>query len=281
MSNAPTASDDADFLVIDGKQSLWFYIRECFRFSQLLFFFAWRDILVRYKQAFFGVAWAIIRPLMTVIPFVFLFKGVAHLSAEGVSYPLFVLAAMLAWQCVAGSMQETALCLINNAQLISKVYFPRSTMPSGIVLVQFFDFTITFIFVLTASLIGGYLSSTLIFFPLYLLLLAILCLGLGLWLSAVTALYRDLRLVIPVAVQFGMFISPVGYSSSVIPASWLPLYCLNPVVGIIDGFRYSILGYAEPSLALSTTLSVAMSLLIFISGFLYFKKMETNFADRI
>ena len=258
------------------------YLKDLFRYHELFFFLAWRDILVRYKQTFFGVAWALIRPLLNMVLFTFLFSNIAHLSSQNVNYSVFVLAGMLPWQFFSTTVVDTSSCLINNVHLISKVYFPRIIIPSSQIIVNFVDFSIGLVLLMVLlAFTGGTVSWRLLSFPLLLVLLQMLTLGVSLWLSTFTVLYRDARFVVPFALQIGMFLSPVGYGSFMISEKWRLLYSLNPLVGIIDGFRWSLFGIQEPEFAFSLALSVGISLVILVTGFFYFRKTEVTFADKI
>ncbi len=253
------------------------YLKELFNQWELLFFFCWRDILVRYKQTFLGVAWAVIRPLLNMALFAYLFGKIAHLPSDGINYSLFVLAGMLPWQLFANSIQETSTCFINNPTLITKVFFFRMILPISQILVQMVDFGINLLlfFLLACTSLNFFSLVTL---PLFFLLLLLLCLGVSFWLSALTVRFRDIRFIVPFLLQFGMFASPVGYGSFIINH---PLYYCNPMVGIIDGFRFAFFGVAHENFCLSLSLSAAVTLFLFASGLAYFRAFETSFADRI
>lgn len=269
-------------IIIDSKQEGREYLRDVIHYRELFYFFAWRDILVRYKQAFFGISWALVRPLLNMAVFTFLFGKIAHLPSGNVNYPLFVLAGMLPWQLFANASLDTCNSLVLNAPLVSKIYFPRIIIPTAQIIVHLLDFVITFtFFIVLAAFFGALNFWTLFVFPLFLLLVLMLCVGVGLWLSALTVKYRDFRIVVPFIVQFGMFISPVGYGSFIIPEKWQWLYFLNPMAGIIDGFRWAFFGETYPNMGLSIAISIVLNLLILISGFLYFRKTERTFADNI
>lgn len=268
--------------IIEAHQVQKEYLKDLIRYRELFYFFAWRDILVRYKQAFFGVAWALIRPILNMLVFTFLFGKIANLPSENVNYALFVLAGMLPWQLYSTAAIDTCLCLLNNAQLVSKVYFPRIIIPSAQILVHFLDFFISAVMLIGIALVMGSLSfSTFLTIPFFVLLAVMLCVGSGWWLSALTVHYRDFRLIIPFFVQFGMFISPVGYGTFIIQGPWKWLYFLNPMVGIIDGFRWAFFGISHPYFMYTLSFSIAITAFIAVTGFLYFRKMERTFADKI
>lgn len=276
------APDHETIIHIEPNRVQKEYLKDLFRFRELFYFLAWRDILVRYKQAFFGVSWAIIRPILNMALFSFLFGRIANLPSDSVSYPLFVLVGMLPWQLFANTLIETSTCLLNHPQLLSKVYFPRIIIPTSQILVQLIDFGINAALLAILLLITGeYQMKTVIFLPLFTMIALFLCMGSSFWLSAVTLRFRDVRFIVPFVVQFGMFLSPVGYGSFIIPNRFKWIYFLNPVAGIIDGFRWSIFGISHPFFTYSLLCSSTISLLLFFTGFLYFRKMERSFADII
>lgn len=269
-------------IVIHGEIRAIDYLYELYRHRELIYFFAWRDIMIRYKQAFFGVSWALVRPLLNMLVFAFVFGKVAHFPSDEVSYPLFVLVGMLPWQCYAGALTDTCNGLINQAQLISKVYFPRIVIPIALVLLNFFDFVITALMVLSICFCMGFLSwMAFLTVPLAILLLLTLSVGIGIWLSALTVQFRDLRLIVPFFVQFGLLIAPVGYGSFLIPDKWQWLYCLNPIVGVIDLFRWAILGSTHAFTVYSIAVSCVISGGLLVSGFLFFRTKEAIFADQV
>ncbi|MBA2368629.1 MAG: ABC transporter permease [Candidatus Protochlamydia sp.] len=278
MSNKKNDS----FIIIESNRVQKEYLKDLFRYRELFYFFAWRDILVRYKQTFLGIIWALIRPLLNMAVFAFVFGKVANLATDQVSYPLFVLAGMVPWQLFANCLVETSNSLINNAPMISKVYFPRMILPISYILVNFIDFLISlcllfFLFIIT----GAPWHATLFFLPLFMISTLFLCLGTSLWMAAITVRFRDFRFIVPFVVQFGMFISPVGYGSFLVPEPWRWLYFLNPMAGIIEGFRWCCLGIYHPDLPIALTISCSISAVLFVTGFRYFRKMERIFADII
>lgn len=277
MQNTPSPQ-----LVIDPCVKQKKYLIDLFRCRELFYFLAWRDVLVRYKQAVFGMGWALLRPILSMAVFVFIFSKIADLPSMDVSYPLFVLAGMLPWMFFASSSVDMSTCLINNTSLISKVYFPRMIIPVAQMIVNLLDFSVATLF----FLIIGFFSSdfnfwTLLSLPLWILLVICLNTGVGLWLSALTVNYRDVRILVPFFVQFGMFLTPVGYGSFLIPEKWQILYSLNPLVGIIDGFRWAFFGISYPNMWISISIAICMTALLLVSGFLFFRKTERFFADMI
>jgi len=269
-------------LIIEAGRTERQYWRDLWNYRELFYFLAWRDVLVRYKQTVIGVAWALIRPLLTMIVFTFVFGKLAKLPSDGVPYPVLVFAAMLPWQFFANALSESSNSVVSNANMISKVYFPRLVVPTSAVIVSFVDFLISFallgILMLYFQVVPDWRLLTL---PLFILIAFAASMGAGLWLAALNVKYRDFRFIVPFIVQFGLYISPVGFSSSVVPEQWRLLYSLNPMVGVIDGFRWAILGGRTdiylPGFALSTTLVV----LLLASGIWFFRKTERTFADII
>ena len=271
-----------DEIVIEAGRTESQYWRDLFRYRELFYFLAWRDVLVRYKQTVIGILWAVLRPFLTMVIFVFIFSKIAKLPTEGVPYPVMVFAAMLPWQLFSTSLAEGSNSLITNSNLISKVYFPRLIVPASAVIVSFVDFAIS----------AGLLALLMIWYhvwpawhlfalPLFTLLALIASTGAGLWLAALNVEYRDFRYVVPFLVQFGLYLSPVGFSSSIVPAKWRLLYSLNPMVGVIDGFRWSISGGASPLFLPGLLLSIAVMSILLVSGVWYFRRMERTFADVI
>ncbi len=269
-------------IIIEPNRVQKEYLKDLFRYRELFYFFAWRDILVRYKQAFFGISWALFRPLLNMVLFTLLFGRLAKLPSDNVNYSLFVLAGMLPWQLFANSIAETCLSLLNHSHLVSKIYFPRMIIPTSQIIVHLLDFSISGILLLALVFFTGSTDwKTVWLLPLFIAQAILLCVGVSLWLSALTVQFRDFRFIVPFAVQAGMFISPVGYGSFIIPIQWQPVYFLNPMVGIIDGFRWSLFGASYPNLPLSMGTSMFVTTALLVSGFYYFRKMERTFADRI
>jgi lipopolysaccharide transport system permease protein len=269
-------------LVIEAGRAERQYWKDLWRYRELFYFLAWRDILVRYKQTAIGIAWALIRPFLTMIVFTVVFGTVAKLPSEGVPYPILVFAALLPWQFFANSLSECSTSLITNSNLISKVYFPRLIVPTSAVVVSFVDFMISGIILLGLMAWYNFVPSwRILTLPVFILVAFAAALGAGLWLAALNVQYRDFRFIVPFIVQFGLYISPVGFSSSVIPEKWRLLYSLNPMVGVIDGFRWAILGGGAQLDLPGFILSLGLVSLLLISGIGYFRKMERTFADVI
>ena len=273
----------SDTLIIEPGRSEAHYWRDLWRYRELFLVLAWRDVAVRYKQTVIGLAWALIQPLATMVVFSIIFGKIAKLPTEGTApYALLVYAGLLPWQLFATSLTGASNSLIGNANLISKVYFPRLIVPASAVVVACVDFLISF--AILACLMVWYQYPPgwqILTLPLFILMGFLASLGPGLWITALNVKYRDFRYVIPFLVQFGLYVSPVGFSSIVIPTEWRLLYSLNPVVGVIDGFRWAILG-GESNLYLpGFILSCGVILFFLWLGVRQFRKMEKSFADLI
>lgn len=272
----------SDRLVIEAGRSERQYWRDLWRYRELFYFLAWRDILVRYKQTAIGMMWALIRPFLTMVVFSVVFGQLAKLPSEGVPYPILVFAAMLPWQFFANSLSECSNSLITNANLVSKVYFPRLVVPASAIMVSFVDFMISGMILLGLMAWYNFIPSwRIITLPLFILIAFAAALGAGLWLAALSVKYRDFRYIVPFIVQFGLYVSPVGFSSRIVPIEWRWLYSLNPMVGVIDGFRWAILGGDFEIYWAGFWLSTGLVLLLLISGVRYFRAYERTFADVI
>jgi lipopolysaccharide transport system permease protein len=269
-------------LLIEPGRTEKNYWGDLWRYRELFYILAWRDISVRYKQTAIGVIWAILRPFLAMVIFTVVFGRIAKMPSHGIPYPILVFAAMLPWQFFSNSLSEASQSLVVNTNLISKVYFPRLIIPAGAVITSLVDLLIS------AALLGVLMiwfrfvpDWRLLTLPLFTLLAFLAALGPGLYLTALNVKYRDFRYVIPFIVQFGLFISPVGFSSDVIPDKWRLLYSLNPIVGVIDGFRWAICRGASPIYLPGFALSVLVITLFLILGIWYFRKTEKTFADVI
>jgi len=269
-------------LVLETGRAEKNYWKDLWRYRELFYFIAWRDILVRYKQTVIGIAWSVIRPFLTMVVFTLVFGKLAKLPSEGVPYPIMVYAAMLPWQFFANSLAEASNSLIDNANMLTKVYFPRLVVPASSVIVSVADFFISFVILAFIMMWYDFVPGWRIFsLPLFLLLAFAASFGFSLWLAALNVRYRDFRYVVPFIVQFGLYISPVGFTSSIVPEKWRLLYSLNPMVGVIDGFRWAILGGNTRIYWPGFLLSTALTLLILMTGFRYFRKTERVLADII
>ncbi len=269
-------------LVIEAGRSEQQYWKDIWRYRELFYFLAWRDILVRYKQTAIGMAWALIRPFLTMVVFTVVFGNLAKLPSEGVPYPILVFAGMLPWQFFSTALSECSNSLISNANLISKVYFPRLIVPTSAVIVSFVDFMISGMILLGLMAWYNYVPTwRILTLPLFIGIAFAASIGVGLWLAALNVEYRDFRYIVPFIVQFGLYISPVGFSSNIVPEQWRLLYSLNPMVGVIDGFRWAILGGESKIYMPGFLVSVGLVVLLLVSGIWYFRRMERTFADVI
>jgi len=267
-------------LIIEPGHGIRHYWCDIWRYRELFFFLAWRDILVRYKQTAIGIAWSVLRPLLTMVVFTIVFGKLAKLPSNGVPYPIMVYAAMLPWQFFANSLTECSNSLIDNSNLLTKVYFPRMVVPFSSVIVSMVDFLISC--VILVGLMAWYRfipDMRMLVLPAFFMMAFMASFGAGLWLSALNVQYRDFRYVVPFLVQFGLYISPVGFSSAIVPEEWHHLYFLNPMVGVIDGFRWALLGGAFPVNWPGVALSSALVVLLLLGGVFYFRRMERSFAD--
>jgi lipopolysaccharide transport system permease protein len=275
-----------DELVIEAGRTERNYWRDLFRYRELFYFLAWRDVLVRYKQTVIGVMWAVLRPFLTMVVFVFVFSRVAKLPSNGVPYPVMVFAGMLPWQLFSTSLSEGSNSLITNANLISKVYFPRLIVPASAVIVSFVDFAIS-LGLLALLMVWYHVWPTLylLALPVFTVLALVASTGAGLWLAALNVEYRDFRYVVPFLVQFGLYVSPVGFNSSVVleklGKTVFTLYALNPMVGVIDGFRWCISGGRSTIYMPGLIISLAVMAVLLLGGIWYFRRMERTFADVI
>jgi lipopolysaccharide transport system permease protein len=269
-------------LIIEAGRAERQYWQDLWRYRELFYFLAWRDILVRYKQTAIGIAWALIRPFITMVVFTVVFGNLAKLPSEGVPYPILVFSAMLPWQFFANALSECSNSLIGNANLISKVYFPRLIVPVSAIVVSFVDFMISGIILLGLMAYYNYVPSwRILMLPVFIAIAFAASIGAGLLFASLNVKYRDFRFIVPFITQIGLYISPVGFSSSIVPEQYRLLYSLNPMVGVIDGFRWSILGGDAKLYLPGFALSLGLVLLILITGIIYFRKMERTFADVI
>lgn len=274
---------DSPVLVIEAGRAERHYWRDLWRYRELLFFLAWRDVLVRYKQTAIGVLWAVLRPLLTMTAFTLVFGKLAKLpSGSDVPYAMLVIAGLLPWQFFSNAFSEAGNSLIANANMISKVYFPRLVVPASAVIVSFVDFLVS------SAILGGLMfwygfvpDWHMLTLPLFMLMALAAAAGAGLWVAALNVKYRDFRFVVPFVAQIGLYISPVGFISDIVPEQWRLLYSINPMVGVIDGFRWALLRGAAPFYWPGFMLSLLLLLLILVAGVVYFRKTERSFADVI
>lgn len=274
--------DAQSLLIIEAGRTERHYWRDLWRYRELFFFLALRDILVRYKQTVIGITWALARPLLIMLIFTLVFSKLAKLPSEGVPYPLLVFAALLPWQFFSSAFSGAGDSLINNAGMISKVYFPRLVIPASALIVSFVDFLISLVILAGLMIWYGFAPTLHIFaLPFFVLVAFAAAMGTGLWIAALNVKYRDFRIIVPFVVQLGLYISPVGFSSSIVPEQWRLLYSINPMVGVIDGFRWAILGGNTQLYWPGFLLSLFLILMILASGIYYFRKTEKTFADVI
>jgi lipopolysaccharide transport system permease protein len=270
-------------LIIEAGRSEKNYWKDLWRYRELFYILSWRDIKVRYKQTVIGALWSIVRPLLTMIIFTIIFKKVANMPAGiDAPYAMLVYAAMLPWTFFSTALAEASNSLIGNANLISKVYFPRLIVPASSVITSLVDFGISFL--LMAVLYAWFRFPPgweILLLPIFLLFAFVASMGAGLYVTALNVKYRDFRYIIPFIVQFGLYVSPVGFNSNVIPEKWRYLYALNPMVGVIDGFRWCLLRGEQPIDWTTMAISLGVSLLLLWLGIRQFRKMEKSFADLI
>lgn len=277
-----TQTRSAATIVIEPSRGLAdFNLKEIWDYRDLMFFLAWRDINIRYKQTILGAAWAVVQPVLTMILFTIFFGRMAGVPSEGAPYPLFAFAALLPWQYFATTLGNAANSLVNNSNLLSKVYFPRLLIPLTSLFPPAVDFLIAFMVFIGLMFYYRWVPTlNMIWLPAFLLLAMVTTLGAGLWFAAMNVKYRDVRHIVSVLVQFGMFLSPVAYPSRIVPMPWLQIYALNPMVGVIEGFRWALLGTVALPLRLIAISSVA-ALVMLVSGLYYFRYTEKTFADII
>lgn len=271
----------AQTLIIEAGRTERQYWRDLWKFRELFYFLAWRDFLIRYKQTVVGIAWAVIRPFLTMLVLTMVVK-VGKLPAGGAPAALFVFSAMLPWQFFSTSMSESGSSLVNNANLVSKIYFPRLVVPASSVIVSFVDFLIAAAFLVILMFYYHFAPPPqIVFIPFFIVLISAAAFGAGLWIAALMVKYRDFRFIVPFIVQFGLYAAPVLTMTSHVPEKWRAIYSINPTVGIIDGFRWCLLGGQNVIYWPGLVLSVFGTLLLILSGLWYFRKTERTFADMI
>ena len=253
-------------------------LRDLWAYRELLYFLVWRDIKVRYKQTVLGAAWAVLQPFFTMVVFSIFFGGLAKVPSDGIPYPIFAYCALVPWSYFAGALDRAGNSLVGSANLITKVYFPRLAIPMSAVLAGLLDLAIAFVVLLGMMLYYGIVpTAAILTLPLFLLLAIATALAVGLWLSALNVQYRDVRYTIPFLTQFWLFATPIAYSSSLVPQQWRALYGLNPMAGVVEGFRWALLGKDPPGPLL--VVSTVVVVLLLIGGLYYFRRMEKTFAD--
>ena len=257
-------------------------LRDLWIYRELVLFMIWRDVKVRYKQTLLGAAWAVLQPFLTMVVFTIFFGTLAEVPSDGVPYPIFTYAALLPWQLFSKALQDAARSLVSNRHMITKVYFPRLVLPLSSIVAGLVDFAIAFVVLLGMMLYYQTpLRIEMLALPLLLLLALTTALGVGLWLSALNVLYRDIAYVMPFIAQFWMYITPVVYPASMVPEQWRILYYLNPMTGVVEGFRWALLGTHSSLPSSMIILSIVISIVVLVTGLFYFRRMERLFADMV
>lgn len=276
-----SASQTPTIEILPPRRGISLDLGDLWRYRELLFFLTWRDIKVRYKQTALGVAWALLQPLLTTVLFTLIFGYFLELPSGGVPYPVFTLTALLPWQLFAYALNHSSQSLVEDRNLITKIYFPRLIIPLSSVSAGLLDFAIGFIFLLVMMLIYRVpLTWQVLALPGLVAYAVLAALSVGLWLSALNVQYRDVRYTLPFLTQFWMYATPIAYSAAIIPAGWRWLACLNPMTGVVEGFRWVLLGIPSPLGGL-LWISVVVVIVLLVSGLYYFKRMEERFADVI
>jgi lipopolysaccharide transport system permease protein len=252
---------------------------DLWHYRELIYFLTWRDIRVRYKQTVLGAGWAILQPILTMVVFSIFFGKLAKMPSDGIPYPLFSLCAIVPWTFFANGMNQASNSLVGAAHVIKKIYFPRLSLPIATIVACLVDFGISMVVTLVfMATYGVYPSAKMLFLPAYLLLAFAIALGVGLWLSALYVQYRDVRYIVPFLVQFWMYATPIAYPSSLLKGVWRDIYALNPMVTVVEGFRWAMLGATPPNQAM-VTLSCAVTLVVLLTGLFFFRRVERTFAD--
>lgn len=278
----PWRLDVTPELTIEAGKTETQYWKDLWKYRELLYFLAWRDILVRYKQTVVGLAWSLLRPFLTMVILTVVFGKLGKMPAGNVPYPILVLCGMLPWQFFSMALADSGNSLVGNANLISKVYFPRIVVPASSVVTGFIDFMISGALMILLLVWYRFIPPVnLVFLPFFVVLAFLASFGAGLWIAALMVQFRDFRFIVPFIVQFGLYVSPVGFSSNVVPAKWLHVYSLNPVVGVIDGFRWTLLGGQHTINLTGLLVSIGATGLLLSSGIYYFRKTERFMADII
>ena len=269
-------------LTIEAGKTERLYWKDIWKYRELLYFLAWRDLLVRYKQTVVGIAWSLIRPLLTMLILTWVFGKLGKMPSGGVPYGLLVLCGMLPWQFFSTALSECGNSLVANSNLISKVYFPRLIVPASSVITSMVDFLISGAFLVGMMIWYRFVPpATIVLLPLFVVLAFAASFGAGLWIAALMVKYRDFRFIVPFIVQFGLYVSPVGFRTDVVPEQWRLLYSLNPMVGVIDGFRWCVLGGEQSIYWPGVALSVLGVAILVVTGIWYFRHTERTFADVI
>ncbi|MEA3351514.1 MAG: ABC transporter permease [Chloroflexota bacterium] len=284
MTETSLVKSDSDTIILRPSHG-WSALNlgDLWHYRELIFFLTWRDLKVRYKQTVLGVAWAVIRPVVTMVIYALIFGGLANLDSEGVPYPIFTYVALLPWQLFSKAMNDAGRSMVSNRNMVTKIYFPRLVIPISTILSGLMDFMVAFV-ILIGMMMYYHIpaTSSLLYLPLFLLLTLITALGVGLWFSAMNVYYRDVGYVLPFLTEVWKYITPVAYSAQYITGKWKIVYALNPMAGVVQGFRWALLGIELDSSALTTMLiSALVAVIVLISGLFYFRRMERSFADMV
>jgi lipopolysaccharide transport system permease protein len=269
-------------IIIEAGRIETTYWKDIWKYRELFYFLAWRDVLVRYKQTAIGIIWTLIRPLLTMLVFVFIFGKLAKLPSDDIPYPLLVLSGMLPWLFFANAFSEAGNSLVNNRNIISKIYFPRLIVPLSSVIVSLVEFVISSVILIGIMIYYKSIPSIhILALPIFILMLFAAAIGAGLWVAALNVKYRDFGYVVPFVIQFGLYISPVAFTATLVPEKWKLLYALNPMVGVINGFRWSLLPTSIPLDFFSIAVSSTVIVFLLITGIYHFRSVEKSFADII
>lgn len=256
-------------------------LRDLWLYRELILFMTWRDLKVRYKQTLLGTSWAVLQPFLTMVVFSIFFGNLANVPSDGVPYPIFSYTALIPWTLFSKALHDASRSLVASSHMITKVYFPRMILPLASVLAGVVDFLIAFVVLIGMMIFYGiYPTSNIWALPLFLLLALVTAVGVGLWLSALNVLYRDINYVLPFLTQFWMFLTPIAYPSSMVPQRFQTLYALNPMTGVVEGFRWALLGTGQTP-GTMTLVSSVVALVLLVSGMFYFRRMERQFADMV
>jgi lipopolysaccharide transport system permease protein len=281
LPGPPEIKNLTELVIRPSKGWVSLNLGDLWRYRELVFFLAWRDISLRYKQTVLGALWAILQPFFTMVVFSVFFGLLAKVPSDGLPYPVWNFCALIPWQLFAYSLAESGNSLVANHNLITKVYFPRVVIPISATLGGLLDFVIAFVVLIVMMILYHIAPTSAIWtLPLFILLAIITALGAGLWLSALNVEYRDVRYTITFLIQFWMFLTPIAYPSSIVPVQFRTLYYLNPMAGVVEGFRWALLGHGQAP-GLMTGISALIAILLFFSGLAYFKRMERSFADKV
>ncbi|NMC46533.1 MAG: ABC transporter permease [Chloroflexi bacterium] len=277
----PAMNEPRSIVIKPSKGWAALNLKDLWNYRELIYFFTWRDLKVRYKQTLLGASWAVLQPFLTMVVFSIFFGGLAKVPSDGVPYPIFSYTALIPWTLFSKALQDASRSLVSSANIISKIYFPRLILPLSSTLAGLVDFVIAFVVLLGMMVFYGIAPTANIWMlPVFVLLALITAIGFALWLSALNVMYRDVGYIIPFLTQFWMYITPIAYPASMVPEQWKILYALNPMTGVVEGFRWALLGTGEGP-GISLLISAGISVLVTVSGLFYFRRMERKFADMV